>query len=97
MNQEFKQKSFSQKIKFICSITIKNDGRALDIIFILCLISIIAFCVFLYRSSTDFYNRIDETMQNSMNMNLEAMQNDYIEQIQDYLNQISQNREESNL
>ena len=62
MNKEFKKLSFTQKIKYICSIPVKDDGRALNIIFVLCLISIIGFSVFLYRSFTHFYDRLDYTL-----------------------------------
>lgn len=94
LNQNnFKKKSFSEKIKYICSIPVKNEGRALDVIFVLCLIIIIALCVFLYRTSTNFYGRLDETMQNNINLNVEAMQNEQIDRIYELLNKISQNTE----
>ena len=93
MKKNNENKSLWTKIKYVCSITVKNDGRALDIIFVLCLISIIAFSVFLYRSSTNFYERLDETMQNNINLNVEIMQNEQIEHIQELLNRISQNTE----
>lgn len=96
MDNNFKQLNFKEKVKFICSITVKNDGRALDVIFGLCLISIIALIVFLYRTSTNFYERLDETFQNNVNLNMEITQNEQVERIQDLLNQISQNIEQQN-
>lgn len=88
MKKELKKKSLWHKIKYVCSITVKNDGRALDVIFVLCLISIIAFSVFLYRTSTNFYNRLDATIQNNINLNIEIRQNEQAERIQDLLNQL---------
>lgn len=93
MKENKEKKTLWAKIKYVCSITVKNDGRALDIIFVLCLISIIAFSVFLYRTSTNFYKHLDETMQNNINLNVEIMQNEQIERIQEILNRISQNTE----
>lgn len=82
------KKTFSKKIKYICSIPVKNEGRALDIIFVLCLIIIIALCVFLYRTSTHFYDRLDETMQNNINLNVEVMQNQYMDKIHNLLERV---------
>ncbi len=86
MNKEFKKLSFTQKIKYICAIPVKDDGRALNIIFVLCLISIIGFSVFLYRSFTHFYDRLDNTVQKNTNMNIEYMQNESLDRIQTVLN-----------
>ena len=80
------KKSLSDKIKEICSITVKNEGRALNTIFALCLISIIALCVYLYRSSTGFYEHLDATMENNVNMNMEVFRNEHIEYIEDIIN-----------
>lgn len=91
MEHDFKKMNFKEKMKHICSITVKNDGRALDIIFVLCLICIIALCVFLYRSSTHFYDHMEETMQNNINLNIEAMQNEYMDRIHSLLNQANPN------
>lgn len=97
MNKEFKKLSFTQKIKYICSIPVKDDGRALNIIFVLCLISIIGFSVFLYRSFTHFYDRLDNTVQENTNMNIEYMQNESLDCIQTVLNTfISSSNEISN-
>lgn len=84
-----------EKVKFICSITVKNDGKALDVIFVLCLISIIAFSIFLYLSSTNFYNRLDETMQNNISLNFEAVQNEQIDRIQNLLDIVSQKEDQN--
>lgn len=89
MNKEFKQMNFIQKIKYICSIPVKDDGRALNIIFVLCLISIIGFSVFLYRSFTKFYDRLDNTFQENANMNIEYMQNKSLDHIQTILNTVN--------
>lgn len=97
MNKEFKKLSFTQKIKYICSIPVKDDGRALNIIFVLCLISIIGFSVFLYRSFTHFYDRLDNTVHENANMNIEYMQNESLDRIQTVLNTfISSSNEISN-
>lgn len=97
MNKEFKELSFTKKIKYICSIPVKDDGRALNIIFVLCLISIIGFSVFLYRSFTHFYDRLDNTVQENANMNIEYMQNESLDRIQTVLNTfISSSNEISN-
>lgn len=82
MNKNIEKKSLWDKIRYICSITVKNDGRALDIIFVLCLISIIAFSIFLYRTFTNFYVRLEETIQNNISLNFEIKQNEQVERIQ---------------
>lgn len=91
METNEEKKNLGSRIKYICSITVKNDGRALDIIFVLCLISIIGFSVFLYRTSTDFYVQLEQTMQNNINLNIEAMQNEHLESIQNWLDLIDSN------
>lgn len=96
MNKEFKQMNLMQKLKYICSIPVKNTGRALNIIFVLCLISIIGFSLFLFRSFNHFYNRLDSTVQNNINMNIEYMQNQTMDHIQSILNSISSNNINNN-
>ena len=96
MNKEFKQMDLIQKIKYICSIPVKDDGRALNIIFILCLISIIGFSVFLFRSFNHFYDRLDNTVQNNIDMNIEYMQNQTMDHIQSILDSISSNNINNN-
>lgn len=59
------------KLDEICSIRIKNENVARNIIFILCLISIIAFSTFLFRSFTGFYGKVNKTMQNSTYFNMQ--------------------------
>lgn len=81
-----KEKKASNKLAAIVSITVKNEGRALNIIFILCLICIFGFCVFLYRTSTGFYQRLDETMQNNVNLHIELLKNEHIEYFEETLN-----------
>jgi len=81
-----KKKNFFDKIKAICSITVKDEGKALNVIFVLCLISIIAFSVFLYRTFTHFYVHLDETMHNNVNMNIEVLRNEHIDYVEDILN-----------
>jgi len=71
--------TFFDRIKYICSIPVKDEGRALDIIFVLCLICIIALSVFLYKSSTNFYNNLDKKMHEDDFIQNEQLQ--YIEQI----------------
>ena len=63
----------------------------LDVIFVLCLISIIAFSVFLYLTFTNFYERLEETMQNNINLNIEIMQNEQMERIQNIIYQFDKN------
>ena len=96
MNKEFKQMDLIHKIKYICSIPVKDDGRALNIIFILCLISIIGFSVFLFRSFNHFYDRLDNTVQNNIDMNIEYMQNQTMDHIQSILDSISSNNINNN-
>lgn len=59
------------KLEEICSIRVKNENIAINIIFVLCLVSILAFSIFLYRSFTGFYDKVDEKMQNSAYSNME--------------------------
>lgn len=80
------KKFFLNKVKEICSITVKNEGRALNAIFVLCLICIIALSIYLYRVSTNFYVRLDETMHNNINLNIEALRNEHMDYVQDLLN-----------
>ena len=80
------QKSLSDKLKYICSIPVKNEGRALNTIFILCLISIIALSIYLYRVSTSFYKKLDSTMENNINMNMEFFRNEKVEYFEDFIN-----------
>lgn len=91
MKNDVEKKSLWNKIKYVCSITVKNDGRALDIIFVLCLISIIAFSVFLYLTFTNFYEHLEETMQNNINLNIEIRQNEQMERIENMLYQFDKN------
>ena len=79
-------KTLIDKIRYICSIPVKNEGRALNIIFILCLISIISFCIYLYRSSTGFYEHLDATIENNINMNIEVLKEEHIFNIEDLIN-----------
>lgn len=88
MKKNIEKKNLWNKIKYICSITVKNDGRALDVIFVLCLISIIAFSVFLYRTFTNFYVRLEENMHNNISLNIEIRQNEQVERIQNLFNSI---------
>lgn len=88
MKKNVEKKSLKVKIKEICSITVKNEGRALNTIFVLCLISIIAFCVFLYRTSTNFYDDLEETMQNNVNLNMEVLRNEQ----KDYVHELIHNK-----
>lgn len=88
MKKNIEKKNLWNKIKYICSITVKNDGRALDVIFVLCLISIIAFSVFLYRTFTNFYVRLEENMHNNISLNIEIRQNEQVERIQNLFDSI---------
>ena len=81
-----KEKNLTAKIKYICSIPVKNEGRALNTIFVLCLISIVALSIYLYRTSTFFYDSLDKTFQNNVNMNTEIFRNEHIEQLEDLIN-----------
>ncbi len=90
MKKNIEKKNLWNKIKYICSITVKNDGRALDVIFVLCLISIIAFSVFLYRTFTNFYVRLEENMHNNISLNIEIRQNEQVERIQNLFDSIGQ-------
>lgn len=85
-NNNVKNKKLSDKVKEICSITVKNEGRALNIVFILCLICIIALSIYIYRSSTNFYQRLDEAMHDNVNLNVEALRNEHIDYVEDLLN-----------
>ena len=80
------QKSLTDKIKYICSIPVKNEGRALNIIFILCLICIVALSIYLYRASTIFYKQLDKTLENNINMNIQIFRNEQIELFEDLIN-----------
>lgn len=80
------KKSLIDKIKYICSIPVKNEGRALNMIFVLCLISIIALSVYIYRSSTGFYEYLDATMENNVNMNIEILRNEHVYYLEDIIN-----------
>ncbi len=80
------KKSLTDKIKYICSIPVKNEGRALNTIFVLCLICIVALSVYLYRASTVFYEKLDKTFENNVNMNMEIFKNEQIEYIEDLIN-----------
>ena len=77
-----------ERLKSICSIKVKHEGRAFDVIFILCLICIVSFSIFLYRSSTNFYGKLDKTMQDNVNFNLEVTQNEQVKNIQDFFNRL---------
>lgn len=90
MKKNIEKKNLWNKIKYICSITVKNDGRSLDVIFVLCLISIIAFSVFLYRTFTNFYVRLEENMHNNISLNIEIRQNEQVERIQNLFDSIGQ-------
>ena len=90
MKKDIEKNTLLNKIKYICSITVKNDGRALDVIFVLCLISIIAFSVFLYCTFTNFYGLLEETTQNNTNLNIEFRQNEQVERIQNLFDSIGQ-------
>ena len=91
MEEKKEKQGLWNKIKYVCSITIKDDGKVLDVIFVLCLISIIAFSVFLYLTFTNFYERLEETMQNNINLNIEIMQNEQMERIQNIIYQFDKN------
>ena len=91
MEKKKEKKGLWNKIKYVCSITIEDDGKVLDVIFVLCLISIIAFSVFLYLTFTNFYERLEETMQNNINLNIEIMQNEQMERIQNIIYQFDKN------
>lgn len=87
-----KKKSLSVKIKEICSITVKNEGRALNTIFILCLFCIFFFSLYLFRVSTNFYNRLDDTMENNINLNMEMRKNETIHDIDAIIDSIENRR-----
>ena len=82
MKKTAKKEDFLTKIKRICSITVKNEGRALNIIFVLCIICIFFFSIHLFRVSTNFYERLDATMENNINLNIEIMTNERMENIE---------------
>ena len=69
-------KNLSNRIKEICSITVKNEGRALNLIFVLCLICIYFFSLHLYRVSTNFYKKLDNTIENNVNFNIQVLRNE---------------------
>ena len=80
------KKSFLDKIKYLCSIPVKNEGRALNTIFSLCVISIIALGIYIYRSSTGFYEYLDSTIENNVSMNMEVLRNEHIDYVEDLIN-----------
>lgn len=85
-NMKNKENNFFSKAKKIAFSPVKNEGRALNIIFVLCLICIAALSLFLYRHFTSFYKKMDDTMQNNISFNIETMQNEQADYILDLLN-----------
>ena len=69
-----KNKKLSDKIKYICSIPVKNEGRALNIIFVLCLICIIALFIYVFRSLNSIFDYLETSMKANSSLKIE----DYI-------------------
>ena len=81
-------KDFFYNLKTIFSIPVKNDERATNIIFVLCLISIIAFSIFIYRFFSRVYTKFDASFENNFNANLQIMRNEQSQYIQGLFNKL---------
>lgn len=54
----------------------KGESRNLTIFFISCWILIGIFSIYIIRKSFTFYNRLDDVMRNSVNLNIEILSNE---------------------
>ena len=84
-----KKQLINSKISFA-----KENGNALEVIFIISFVLIIAFSIFIYFVSDNFYDALRETAQNNVNMNIEIMQNEYKEQIDNLLERLDELEDE---
>ena len=77
-------KDFFYNLKSLLLAPVKNESQATNVIFILCLISIISFSIFIYRYFSQVHNKLDSSIEDNVSTNLEIMKNeqsDYIQQL----------------
>ena len=86
MKNNLENTNLVNKIKYICSIPVKNEGRILNKIFALCLILIIVLSIYIYHSLNSLYDYIDTSMKNNSNMNIEVFENEHIDYIEHLIN-----------